>query len=1043
MARSGSLRFVLAVWFIARGYPLAADHLCAPDSMVSSRLGPNIKQALDANPGLGCLFGQEEDLPFGNGRFADFANGQIVYSSDQNMVVAGYIDNAGTLVVVWFITDRFTYDRFIVRSTRLDQHDFTDPGADTDQLDVGVVGAMKGRALFHGPLKGIYSIIVEGCDDKLFGSSCKQGWSNPVSVDAAAIDLAHKIDGEALEPADAAATFDDRARIAYEHGCVQEFPTTLNEEFTFVAISKLEMAAHPGAGSKCNPGNRSDALVKEVNDALWQAEIKGEVGTGFDVNPVTVGAGAGCAGGAISGIFFGPLGVIGGCVFGALAAGGAAAGVCGTASHEGDYDMALRGLIPIVYKFEGVLDKTPGHDVRDKVINVLLNQRGGVEKVRTTFHICRLTVNESENHILLTESSRYLTNQKLLAEVAKLHLPGTPEYETARRMYDNAVNGPDGHGLDDWMLNHLQTFMKHDFHEYNARPYQRLSVMALQNLAEWADNENVRTEARMVLDYLAAKFAVGSYGLRRSAPFRRRGERRDFPLLFSNYSDEETWRFVTMAGNTQVLMAQRHGRADWGSAITMAAAGLGSYRVPDLILDVMTGKSTPHFQVFRHEGVELYASTRSFLISAGGDFEEPLDRDKVLDMCGFLATKDCDTAGNALPTVLMPAFSGTSREDLIRIDGARDRTKRTNTCVGPGFACGLNVVVPDRYLVRFRPQAAACEFAVSGVIKDEWNRLEGARGPLGCPAGNQSPNSDGNGTFQEFQRGRIVFSAAQHMVVAGWQRKGTLELAIDWRILDTFHYDFFIVRWDKDGQNAGQGDVQSDDPNATQTSGSWRVPVKGLGSYRVIIEGCDGHFLSSSTCHQSWSTPLDLDLPSKHSCARSMGRWTFIDSSRDCGDAPFGLGFYVAVFRAACDSCVANAGPGGTFGFFEAVDAFDVHQMNFQAFQDITIQHNGASPQFNSDGENTYTTFDGRRIRFTPNHAIGHWGIISMDGVTLPAGEEAWGLAQGDVIDADGTGCVTIKNPAMHKALILDARNPKSLQRKERPLVDKMNCDIP
>lgn len=97
--------------------------------------------------------------------------------------------------------------------------------------------------------------------------------------------------------------------------------------------------------------------------------------------------------------------------------------------------------------------------------------------------------------------------------------------------------------------------------------------------------------------------------------------------------------------------------------------------------------------------------------------------------------------------------------------------------------------------------------------------------------------TEGAGRFQVFERGQIVFSEPQKMLMAAYQRKGRDAFALDWNITERFHYDFFIVRWDKDGTNIGQHDVQSSDPNASPTGGAWTAPSHGLGSYRIVIEG--------------------------------------------------------------------------------------------------------------------------------------------------------------------------------------------------------------
>jgi hypothetical protein len=67
----------------------------------------------------------------------------------------------------------------------------------------------------------------------------------------------------------------------------------------------------------------------------------------------------------------------------------------------------------------------------------------------------------------------------------------------------------------------MQTIAKHDFLEFNARPYQRYSLHALLNLHEFAQDNSVQTAAQIVLDYIMVKFAIASNRQRRIGPFRR------------------------------------------------------------------------------------------------------------------------------------------------------------------------------------------------------------------------------------------------------------------------------------------------------------------------------------------------------------------------------------------------------------------------------------------------------------------------------------------------------------------------------------------
>ena len=80
------------------------------------------------------------------------------------------------------------------------------------------------------------------------------------------------------------------------------------------------------------------------------------------------------------------------------------------------------------------------------------------------------------------------------------------------------------------MLEKLASFLVNDFHEYQARPYQRLTAAAIQNLFDFADDHAVQVAARNVLDYLAAKYAVSSTNLRRAVSDAQNPQRALVPL---------------------------------------------------------------------------------------------------------------------------------------------------------------------------------------------------------------------------------------------------------------------------------------------------------------------------------------------------------------------------------------------------------------------------------------------------------------------------------------------------------------------------------
>jgi hypothetical protein len=1005
-----------------------AHHFCLDDTKTSGLIAVKLHALRGQNAPIGCLLSEERDVPDNDGRYNDFENGQIVWSPSQKMVIAAFrTPDDLKLWVDWEITDQYQYDFFLVRA-------YPDPYAPDDkqhsQQQTVSGQRTKGSYTFLNLPSGRNTILIEGCDNGPAGSStCRQGWTNPAYVDVGFIDVAHKLDQTghlapfpaADTPTDTANQFEERLRVAFLKACSATFPLdnsifpnvpALTEAYAATALSKLFMSDTTGV-----PGCDAATLINTVNNWLSIAVVSGDVGT--DVNPP------------------GPPGSPG--------------LPCG---RKGDYDMALGVVMPIMYRYGSKLRT----DVHKHILHDLLTQSGGADQVRTSWTACDVqNIPETENHVLMTETARYLTNQLLLGEVLGQHTsdPQNPAVGQARIKYDNRMNG-----LAKWMLGQLQGFLRGDFHEYNARPYERFSIVALHNLAEYAGDAEVAKAAQIVLDYLAAKFAISSSGLRRAAPFRRHYDHLDYSPLYGNYSDELTWRFVTMAGNTDLLQKLRYGRADWGSPGDMGYPALGQYRVHDLILDFILSndsiplmrynRNVPYFQVLRHEGVELYARSRNFLISAGGNWEDNTSRDQF-----FIFTGGEDTNGAALPTTLMPTFSGVDRKEFISIQGNPDAKKRYNTCVALNFACGLFPVIPDSFLRRFRTVSRPCAHVVNGIIQNKWIQMGAADGPLGCPISDQMNATQSTGVFQLFERGQIVWSEPQRLIMAAYYERGNntipnvsynMNIHVNWTVTDTFNYDFFIVRWGVSGVDVYQQDVQSGDPNATRTSGNWTIPLEsggqtsGLGQYAILIEGCD-HHVTGSICHQGWATPILTDFPFPNSCIARVAdgdhAWNFVDASDKCG-APVRAGYYAAVYNAPCgDSSLSSP---CAFGFFEAVDQED---MSFSDFQSLTLNNN-RSRQFTPSGTNVYTTHDGRQITFTPDHQSHQWGITAItpaDQRKIPADMEQWRLAKGDVIDADGTGCVIFKNAKLNRALVLDIRTAATPREFQAILQPNLTCD--
>ena len=761
------------------------------NSAVFGKIAGALAQLRADQVNIGCPLGFQRRIPDTDGIFNDFEFGQIVWSPNQQMVISAWVTYdpgaspasrilhlSPVLHVRWNSEGPYVFPAY--RVSVVGEAIDNSPLWSTSNVLRQPPGGTSGETEFTG-VPGQVTVTVAGCNLVELGAvnpNCAP--SDPVIVDVDPIDVTRSVFldvpvAPATKPSDLQSNFQEHIAQALVRGCGQKFNLgDLDSDFGSLALAKLYMAeleinTRPLPGRILPSECQADILRRDVAEALRKVHVTRDVGTD-------------CTG------------------------------------HRGDYDMALNLLIPIAFRYKNFM----AQDAADRLKNTLLTQKGGVDSVRL-FVGCGIDPDpslgfptpKSENHIMATESARLLTNQLL--------------------GIDNATNG-----MRDWMLGRLQQFLKGDFHEYNARPYTRMTYFAIHNLAEYAE-EPVKSAATDVLDYIAAKYAVSSIALRRVAPFRRHYSDLYDPYLFQAGSDVLTWWGVTNFGSNQALDELRYGRADWTATEIMGAASIGDYRVPELISELatrdganLTGMQERHryFQVFRHEGVEAYARSDNFLISAGGDWEDNTNIDKVV---GF-STKD-DTNGAAQPTSLIPLWAGTTRDELIRIDGWSDLKSRHNHCVAPGFACGLNPVVPGNLLNSRRPSrdfaAIGCSIPVDVGLETEWERLGGKPGPLGCPNSAGVTMTDGS-ISQYFERGAIIHSKPKDITISAYLSTGTASgYQIEWT---QSLFDFYQVTWERNGIHVAQS---PDVPNSTGSMGRgvFTIPIRLT---RLLQDFCRG-----------------------------------------------------------------------------------------------------------------------------------------------------------------------------------------------------------
>jgi hypothetical protein len=410
--------------------------------------------------------------------------------------------------------------------------------------------------------------------------------------------------------------------------------------------------------------------------------------------------------------------------------------------RRGDLDTGLKELIPVLYLYGARIPRSFQH-----VLGLVAAAAGGPAPLTgvppyIAFQINPLTgvataagqppppisaaagvslfVPETENHTLLELSNQYLINQ-LVNRTASATL------------VDNSF-------VHDAVLAVLTGIVSTDFFEYGSKPYQHFALYAVENLADFAGDADVQGAAHAVLDYAAAKFASSSSLLRRAAPYRRRGSK-DGNFLMGTQADEQLCRYYLYSGELEAAVTVEDGHRVFAAHSFCASAvreAVGSYRVPDVILDMAFTPNLPYVQTFSggssyYAGLyapipgttpvrgttEIYDNELTFLI-AGGGLPQPnglplvltgIDADlgpgivstfvpAIQSTIGFAV--DDEDVGISLPILLVPDDRRdrsqpddapiVDRRELVRIEGTGHHG--ANLCVAPGFACGKNPTMP-------------------------------------------------------------------------------------------------------------------------------------------------------------------------------------------------------------------------------------------------------------------------------------------------------------------------------------------------------------
>jgi hypothetical protein len=508
----------------------------------------------------------------------------------------------------------------------------------------------------------------------------------------------------------------------------------------------------------------------------------------------------------------------------------------------GDLDPVLLGVLHILYEHP-----VPG-PARGRLID-MMEPFGGSPRDSpyadpgSDNNLCPVEILETENHILMQETARYLIND-LLGE------DNQEEREESKL----------------FLLRYLQLILHRDLYEYNSLPYGRWSLKPLYLLHDHAPDPDVRTAARGVLDWIWAKFAVGENMRRSSRPYRRRPDPKHYEaegwlsdgteavgiqsaLLLGgglNYLDwplnvpppQGETPYTDFVGYPQI------GSFPEGHEAAIADVMDADYRPPpsiaswfvdrysswggttgvqpppppgdeELIQYVQlfnhTGGGSQDLTVQRNEGQEIYAGSRSFTITAGGSDvgpglpPAPPRSGNYLNISWWTVIQDLvflnvitgkiqadklwdDQPGIMRETALVPSGGSLTRSQTLRFAAphvaVRD-PQPDRLCVSAGFMCGFD----------FRWPA---------------NPFPGALDANTCPAPQLPANPDLKGTFLlarpflgcllktgkdhqwrvwTFPRGEIAFDAGYQPVtdapwIASWVEDTTdpRRVFVEWEV---------------------------------------------------------------------------------------------------------------------------------------------------------------------------------------------------------------------------------------------------------------------
>ncbi|MFI7001062.1 LGFP repeat-containing protein [Nocardia sp. NPDC050175] len=297
-----------------------------------------------------------------------------------------------------------------------------------------------------------------------------------------------------------------------------------------------------------------------------------------------------------------------------------------------------------------------------------------------------------------------------------------------------------------------------------------------------------------------------------------------------------------------------------------------------------------------------------------------------------------------------------------------------------------------------------------GLIEDYWRETGAEFGPYGRPTGPVYDIVDPVGRRQSYERGSIAWSRDQRAILGAAR---LWDVAVfEWKIVDTFHYDYFRYEVSHDGLEGPHINLQIVRP----TQGRVWVRLQGFGSYLFRVKGCDGPTVfSGERSLQGWTALVGVavgvtagEAPSEHPPVTGLiaERWHLFGA----WDGPLGLpvaaeevgggNYHVQRFERGTIAAYPDLGPEmailayqrGPFivthwGHIPNVNPYPVGSVDLSLFEAICLDSGSAEPEFKAPAlypdalwfDWAHDAASSSHMRFYPKHPDGQYLIRVTD----------------------------------------------------------------